>query len=158
LQTGRFGGQCYRNTTGLAPLAFAVTSGDTKSIGFAFRDSDLSGSSTGKSFLTFRGTGQTVDVCKLGVDINGALIFGRGDFTTNKICNSVNGVIAVNVWNYIEVELTRSATVGVVNVKCNGTVVATASAANTGAVAVDGISLFADFVGGNRDVDDSPIC
>jgi hypothetical protein len=154
LQTGRFTGQCYRNTTGLSPLAFGVTSGDTKSIGFAFRDSDLSTSSTGKAFMTFRGTGQTVDVCKLGVDVNGALVFGRADFTTNKICNSANGVIAVNVWNYIEVELTRSATVGVVNVKCNGTVVATASAANTGAVAVDGISLFADFVQGSRDVDD----
>lgn len=155
LVTGRFtGSQAFRNIGGLAPQAFGVASGNTFSVGFALRIDDLSGCSTGKAILSFLGAAGATAVCKLGVDINGALHFGRGDFTTNDICHSANSTLQISTWNYVEIELTRSATVGIVNVYFNGALVATASAANTGAIAIDTLSFFTEFYNANKDVDD----
>ena len=158
ISPGRFGGRAMESSFFQNAICDVVLgSGNTKSVGFAYRMDTVANCTTGAAFLYFRGTGGTVDVCKLGVDVNGALVMGRGDFTTNKICNSANGVIVANTWAYIEIELTRSATVGAVTVYVNGVSVCAASAANTGAVAVDSIRWgLGPIAGANatRDTDD----
>lgn len=152
LVAGRFGGQAAQNTGGLTPQTWGVPSGNTFAVGFAFRVGDLSGNTTGKGIFSFQ-TGATI-ITKLGVDVNGALKFGRGDFTTNLIANSANGLIAINVWNYIEIEYTRNGATGAVTVYLNGSSVLTASGANTGATAIDTMAFMPEFFGGNKEMDD----
>lgn len=117
---------------------------DVITIGFAFACTALGGAS-GTSIFEFQ-TAADVLVCMLGLDSAGALRFGRGDFTTNNIVTSASSLIAANAWNYCEIELVRSATVGTVNVYLNGTLIATATGANTGATTIGVISFRGNLV------------
>jgi len=140
LQTGRFSGQCWRGDFNAASLIRALGgSYNNLSFGFAFLVSNLANASTGKSIISlYNGGGAGTVVCKLGADNAGKLIFGRTDFTTNKICESAAGVIVANTWAYIEFELVRATgSGGSVNVYCNGALVANLGSTNTGASSID---------------------
>jgi hypothetical protein len=142
IDTGRFSGQSWRADTNANPMFIpAFTATDTISMGFAYQQANVNSSyTTGIAMMAFRNS--TTVICKLGVDQNGAIKFGRGDFTTNNICSSANGVIVAGAWNYIEVELVRgSGSAGSVNIYCNGTLVANASSTNTGASSIDNIGI-----------------
>lgn len=146
LQTGRFTGQGLQPDQNGSAVAFPLPSGDTLTVGFALFISGAANFGTGKNLMEFKngGMGGTT-ICKLGVDLNGALRFGRGDYTTNNVCTSASGLLSANgVWHYIELVLTRSATVGAVTVYCDGAAVATASGVNTGSASIDAISMASD--------------
>jgi hypothetical protein len=152
-QTGRFGtGQAARMTSSNNNrLPIAITSDDTISVGLAIKfDSVASFSANGSEFLWFR-SGST-DILRVGVTSSGHLRIGRGDFTSNLVAGSAAGLIVTGAWNYLEVELTRNASTGAVNLYLNGTLVASASSANTGASSIDNVALSGGFC--NFDFDD----
>lgn len=157
LTTGRFGGQCWAADSNANPFYIPLGSAlSTISMGFAVKYNSINGNhSTGKAIASFINGGSSGTVeCKLGVDQNGAVKFGRGDFTTNNIVSSANGVITAGSWYYIEIELTRSASVGVINIYVGGTLVANLSSTNTGAADIDTIGMTMESVFDNRYLDD----
>jgi hypothetical protein len=157
LTTGRFGGQCVNisNSTVQSP---AFTAGNNWAMGFAFEASSLSSYGVnGKRLVTL--TDGSSQICALYLCSTGKLIFGRTDSTTNAIASSATGIIAAASWNYIEFELVRNATTGgSVNVYANGTLVANASATNTGSAAPISFQFMNDQDGGNVFFDDMYIC
>jgi hypothetical protein len=156
VDTGRFSGQSWKADSNANPMTTPTfTAIDSIAIGFAYQQQNVNSNySTGKAMMTFR-NGST-EICKLGVDQNGALKFGRGDFTTNNVCSSSNGAIVAGAWNYIEVELVRATgSGGSVNVYLNGALVANASSTNTGASSIDNIAITTEAASsGNRWIDD----
>jgi hypothetical protein len=138
--TGRFGGRAV-TITGSNNVAGsqAVTSGNTFSVGVAVRVQNLASYGNGSDFLQFR-NGTTV-IARVGISSSGHLRIGRGDYTTNLIVGSAAGLIVASTWYYIEVEFTRNGSTGIATLYINGTQVATASSANTGASAIDNIAI-----------------
>lgn len=143
-QTGRFAGQCVRLPSTSAIMA-AVTLGDTFAVGFAHRAVGLAGGFT--FALRFRNSTTLVD--ELNITDTGALRWTQNG--TQKGISAAN-LIVDSVWNYIEIEFTRSASVGVFTVYLNGTSVLTASAQNLGASQIDNILITG--TNGSNDVDD----
>ncbi len=143
LVTGRFSGsqgwQCDQNGNGGLVFSLPGAAHATLTLGFAFYISGAANFSTGKSLVDFRNGSTTI--CKLGVKSDGALVFGRGDFTTNLIAASSAGLLSTNgIWHYAEVVLTRaSGTSGAVAVYLDGTQVINEAATNTGASNIDRI-------------------
>lgn len=154
--TGRFPtGRCANISGGTASLQPpAVPSGDTFTAGFAMKlDRIIAGMGTGTCVLRFSGGGSTI--CKLGIDQNGALKFGRNDWTSQNLVSSANGLIVGALWYYVEVELVRHASAGSVNVWVNGVSVMSATGVNTGAASIDHITFFdSDNIDSGKYVDD----
>lgn len=152
LVAGRFGGQALRISSANAGVVVQTMSGDdTFAIGVAIRASSLAAhSANGSDVIQFL-NGSTV-IASLGFTSGGAVRVGRGDYTTNLICGSASGVVANDAWNFYEIEYTRSASVGAVNLYQNGTLIASASGANTGASSIDGIGILSGV--DNKDFDD----
>lgn len=147
LQTGRFSGsQGWQPDQNGTSMLFAIPSGNTLTMGFALYISGASNFSTGRTVVGFMngGIGGSIQ-CRLGIDSTGALVFGRGDYTTNLIGASAAGLMSTNgVWHYIEVVLTRNSSTGAVDVYLDGTRVITQSGVNTGGSAIDAINLAPD--------------
>lgn len=139
--TGRFNGQSFRMASGSGPVTFALAAAtDTLSFGMAFQVQTVSAcSASGSSVLHFTNSG-TVEV-QIGVTSSGALVIGRGDFTTNLLATSAAGLVTSGNWVYVELELTRNATTGAFTVYCNGASVMTGSSVNTGALSVNTLGL-----------------
>lgn len=153
-QTGRFGsGQALRLTNSNSnTLRFPIASDDTISIGIAMRFSNLAAhSANGNDWLLFYDASANV-IVRIGLSNDGKIKAGRGDYTSNLICESSAGVAVQDAWNYYEIELTRHASAGEINIYMNGTLVANASSANTGATAIGMIGIAGDR--DNKDYDD----
>jgi len=154
---GRFGGGCISLDANANPFYIAAAAGDTYSCGFAFKTDTMASYTTGKGVVGFYngGAGGTL-INKIGVDVNGALVFGRGDFTTNKVLASANGLITTGVWNFVEVVVTRHASAGAVAIYFNGSQVASTTGVNTGSASIDTLAfaITGDNPNGSRYLDD----
>lgn len=145
--TPRFSPGAYLATgaNGTVKYTFPATS-DNVSVGTAFRYSGAP-AATGSAIARFE-SAAAATIVQIGVDSLGAIRVGRGDFTTNLIAQSANGVVAATTWQYIEVELVRHASAGEVRVWVNGVSVINVTAVNTGATILgifsflSGISIF----------------
>lgn len=139
--TGRFGGgRSLSVDLNNNPMGFAVPATNTITVGCAFNISTtlLSAFSTGYRLFTFMSGGIAGTIQgSLGIDANGALIYGRGDLIANKITNSANALIFNSIWNYLEVEITRNAAGGSIFVYMNGGLLFSATGVNTGSAAID---------------------
>jgi hypothetical protein len=152
LTTGRFGGQALRlPNTNNAVVSHPIPSDDTIAFGVALRCSNIAGHNANGSDVIQLLNGSTV-IARIGVTSGGHIRIGRGDYTTNLIAGSASGVVLQDAWNYYEVEFTRNASTGAVNIYQNGTLVASASGANTGASSIDGIGFLSGI--DNKDFDD----
>lgn len=154
-QTGRFGsGQSFRTAQASTTNATTktLTATDTLTVGFGHKNSNVgTNNANGSDYLVlFNGT--TV-ICRMGITNAGQVRFGRGDYTTNLICQSASGLVITDAWNYFEVEFTRNGSTGAVNIYMNGALIASASGANTGASSIDKVGLMSGN-GGNTDYDD----
>jgi hypothetical protein len=161
LQTGRFSGQCWRTDFNSNSMYRSIgASLDNIAVGFAWRISNLANLTTGKSIIHFyNGGGGATTICKLGATVDGRLVFGRGDFTTNKICESASGIITANTWYYIELELVRATgSGGSINVYLDGALVANLGSTNTGSAAIDAYGFNTEGMAATADFDDMYIC
>lgn len=150
LVTGRFGGQAV-NTSTTTAFSVPFTATSTLAIGMAINANSSAFRTTGEAFMRLRNAGTII--CEIGLDVNGAIKFGRTDFTTNNIVSSANGTILSATWYYVEIEFTRNGSTGAVNIYVNSVLVATASGVNTGASNIDNL-LFQQDVGGAVSIDD----
>lgn len=120
-----------------------MTPTDTVAVGFAVKipSAVFVAASTGTAFMQF--TNATIpSIVRVGVDVNGKIVVGRTDLTTTKIGEGVAGDLVPDVWNYVEVELVRHASAGTVAVYVNGALRVNLSGVNTGAAAVDRITVW----------------
>jgi hypothetical protein len=152
--TGRFGGLALRVQSANGAVTFGLPGSYTGlAWGFAYRPSNLIASTLIAQFMT---SGSIV--CSLFLLATGALQFVRGSTTgTNVLCTTAV-VASVSNWTYIEMEFTQSATVGAVNIYCNGALAASATAVNTGATAINQLGYAGTNSGFNAvtsDFDDS---
>ena len=152
LQTGRFGGQALRiSSANNIVVTKAIPSDDTISIGIAIRASNIGAHNANGSDVLQLLNGSTV-IARMGFTSGGHVRVGRGDYTTNLIAGSASGLVLTDAWNFFELEFTRDSSAGAVNLYMNGTIVATASGANTGASAIDTIGILSGI--DNKDFDD----
>lgn len=122
LTTGRFSGQCLRCTIGASSnqnvnVSRLFTAAGSVSMGFAFRRSSM-GDSLPIWWLLNSGTYQV----GLMSNADGSLTAGRytAITTSTALGSSSPGVILLNTWHYIEIEITISDTVGVFKVYVDG--------------------------------------
>lgn len=148
--TTRFGvGQSWR-TNGNGPITFpAITALSAMTVGFAF-STETAGNTNGSRIISLKNGGTTVGI--LGIDSTGAIRFARDDFGSNQHGISTGGLIAPNIWNYIEIEFTRNSSTGAFNIYMNGSLVLSGTGVNTGAVDVNTVQFSTD--AGNRYIDD----
>jgi hypothetical protein len=153
LQTGRFGtGQALRiSSANSVPVVHAITSDDTICVGVAIKSSNIGAHAANGSDVIQLMNGSTV-IARVGFTSSGHVRIGRGDYTTNLIATSGPSIVLTDVYNFFEIEFTRDASAGEVDIYMNGTLVATASSANTGASAIDNIGLVSGI--DNKDFDD----
>lgn len=146
----RFGvGQSWR-TNGNSPLTFPpIAALSAMTVGFALSDERVDGGN-GSRIFSFKNGGTTVGV--FGYDSTGAIRFARDDFGSNQFGITAPGLIAPNVWNYIEIEFTRHASAGAFNIYKNGALVLSGTGLNTGAVDVNTVQFSSDV--GDRCIDD----
>jgi len=147
-QAGRFGTSksLYINSAANSLVA-SLTASATVCVGVAHQPSAMVYAATGSDLIRFANS-VTVQ-CKLGVKADGALVIGRGDFTTNLIATSAAAIITNSTWNYIEVELTRHASTGIFKVWVNGALVINSTGVNTGASNIDRVSICGHPAGNN---------
>jgi hypothetical protein len=138
--TGRLGvGQCITTAQGYSFAPFASPQA-ALSIGFAYQVSNLSQAGT---MLQMHNGG--TPICDLRVTSTGALQATRDG---NVLGTSAGGIIAPDVWKYLEVEVERSSSVGVFNVYVNGVSVLALTGQNTGGSNIDKIT----FSSGSADI------
>lgn len=151
---GRFGGQCLRLQSASGVLAFPLPGSYTGvAWGFAYRPGAFIASTAIAQFLT---SGSVV--CTLFVLATGAFQFVRGATVGTNVLCTTSTVTSVNNWTYVEMEFTQSATTGVINIYMNGALAASATAANTGATAINQLayaSTNSSFNATTHDFDDS---
>jgi hypothetical protein len=100
---------------------------DTMTVGFNVRWSVLP-AGVAATFIEWRSdTGATIHD-ELRVQNTGALRFFRSG---TLLAQSADGIVAINTWYYIEASVKLSDTVGTVNIKVNGTSVASAGPVDT---------------------------
>lgn len=134
LVTGRLGsGKALRlANAGIQWATPAATA--TASFGAAMKITTLAGCGSGKEVMDFRNS--TTNVCMLAVTSTGQIKIGGTDLAGGLKGTSA-GVIFEATWCYIEIEITRSATVGVVNVYVNSVNVLSLTGLNLGALNID---------------------
>jgi hypothetical protein len=108
-------------------------SSDTITVGFAIKYTN-NPSATGDDVALLENAGATI--VRIGIDLNGALRIGRGDFTTNLISQSANSLLIKNNWHFLEVEIVRNASTGQVRAWIDGAQVINDTGKNTGASAL----------------------
>lgn len=138
---GRFGGQCFKGSAGASfqlthPLD---TPRDTVSVGFAINQTAIGAGQNVFAFLDAASAG----ICTLFCSTSGDLVFVRGTSYTSNILVTVPAYLALGVWHYIEIEFTRNATTGSVNIYGDGVLIGSASGVNTGAASVANCKLYA---------------
>jgi hypothetical protein len=128
--TGRFGGRACEGANGLEcfPFGSAVS---TLTVGFAYKADGLG--STGQ-ICRLRNSGS--DICDLSAGAGGALRLTRAG---TQLGITATGIVAINTWSYVELEFTRSATVGVFNLWVNGVRLLNLTGQNTGASDIDSV-------------------
>jgi hypothetical protein len=92
-------------------------------IGFAWQQTNL-----GSDILFLRSDAGATDHNRINVGALGQIIFSRGSVS---IANSVNGLVAINTWNYLEVRCTLADAGGIATVQLNGANVITATDLDT---------------------------
>ena len=98
-------------------------------IGFAIRPGNRFARTQEILFQTWDGT--TRDVVDCRVNNTATLSFFRDSFV--RLAPAAYNVLRVNQWNYLEVKITHSATVGVIEVRVNGQEVLNETGLNTSA-------------------------
>jgi hypothetical protein len=96
---------------------------DTVTIGFAWRTTNLN-----SDLLFLRSDAGATDHNRINITSTGQIIFSRAG---TSIASSATGLVAINTWNYLEVQAKLSDTVGTVTVRLNGTAVITATGLDT---------------------------
>jgi hypothetical protein len=115
--TGRFGGQAWRLQPAIAQAIqrqFSASGLTTVTIGGAFRVTNLfPGSPSARSHVCFM-SGTTGFQCGIIFDTGGSISALRisSDTGSTTLGTTAAGVMAANVWHYIEVEIVVSTTVG----------------------------------------------
>jgi hypothetical protein len=154
--TGRLGtSRCLQMTSSNSNVTAKGLPGgaiNSLSVGFAMQaDNFGQRSATGDKLITFQAAGS--QICSLGLNHLGQLRFGRTDFSGNLIVASDPGIVKLNVWHYIEIELVRATgSSGSVNVYLDGILVAALASTNTGSAAIDAIGFSSGV--GNVNYDD----
>jgi hypothetical protein len=140
VRSGRISGQCmsHENNDGneVSYSGGLGAGSDTVTVGFAFRAVSTALATTPRQIKKFM-NGSTV-ICTLATTDTGRLQFYRGDNST-LLVQSAAGVLSADVWGHIEVALTRHASAGIVEIRFNGSNVASGSSLNTGASIIDGL-------------------
>ena len=134
--TGRLGvGQCLSASNAGTKWPVSAGSAITNlSFGFAFQVSSL-----GNTLVTFWNGGSVID--SLRINSSGQLQAYRGDAAT-LLGSSASGLVAVDTWNYLEVEFTRDASAGVFKAYLNGVQVLNLTGQNTGASDIDSLQVY----------------
>lgn len=135
MATGRFTGQSFqaRNTNsgvgGSAASRLLPSAIGSFTVGFAFRAVTLTSMNggTNNTFLTLLGSSGTVSQITMYVDNNGTLNVTRA----GTVLGSAVGAIIDSTWQYIELSVFISDTVGTVVVKVNGATVINLSGVDT---------------------------
>lgn len=154
---GRFAGQCLRiggSNAGYIAMPCPST-GDNVAVGFAYR---LSNMNEDRRMLSFNNVSGDL-VCGVYLRATGAILVARSTaISVNVLGTSANtGLIAPNVWAYVEIEFVRNAsTSGIVNIYVNGVAVLNISGANTGSASIASVSIGAGVSASavNVDIDD----
>lgn len=134
MQTGRLGGQCFGATSatsgGFITRALPASYGSV-AVGYAYRTTTLTTVTTVLPTLVLL-SGATAQV-GLRVSSDGSIVVYRLTSASagTALGASAPGTVPVNVWVYIEAEITISDTVGVFNVYVNGVSVLSLSAQDT---------------------------
>lgn len=130
--SSRFGtGRYFRNPTVGAVTFLMPATSDAITFGAAHKET--TGAAAGGTVWWRLSTAAGTQIIQIGANAAGAILVGRGDFTTNLISQSANGVVTAGNWHYIEVEMTRNGTTGVVRVWVDGVQVINDTGKNTGA-------------------------
>lgn len=149
MQAGRFAGQCARLTLNRG-LSTGIATTASFACGFALR---LGGYEVAGGAVHFALRNGSTIITQFGVNSNGAILIGRTNFTTELQSQSADNLILLNVWNYIEISITRHASTAAIVVKVNGTTVINDTNKNTGAADWNSIK-FQSQGGQNIDFDD----
>lgn len=106
---------------------------DVVIVGFAVRyEGALSGDNTGgKGLIVLYGDTFVTQHITMGVAADGSIVVRRGAATGTSLGASAAGVIALNVWNYIELKVKLHDTTGTVDVHVNGASVISATGLDT---------------------------
>lgn len=129
---GRFGGKSLGLGYAAASLLRGIPTTAALSVGFAYNTTN-SGNTVGNALVSFLNADGTV-VCCVVLNPSAGFTVKRGSYSTGASLGSSNGgLVFSNVWNYIEVEFTRHASAGAVNIYVNGALVLSLSGVNTGA-------------------------
>jgi hypothetical protein len=130
-QTGRFSGQCMRHTSfqnGMyKPLGSTYT---TLYAGLALRYANISNGSVFSFYTSATSTN------RLG-QISNTDYWAFFNASSTQLGPSFR--MPVNTWNYVEVRIVISATVGELEVRLNGQVVVNSTSLNTGSSAIDAV-------------------
>lgn len=128
---GRFsGGRCCDGANGLECTPFGAAT-STLTVGFAYQ---ANGISSGSQICRLRNTGS--DICDLRLGASGALALTRAG---TQLGITAAGVVAANVWHYLEIEFTRHASAGIFNLWVDGVRLLNLTAQNTGASDIDSV-------------------
>jgi hypothetical protein len=142
---GRFGGQAWRLQPAIAQAIERTlpAAGTTFAVGAAIRLTSLfPGTPSAKSHLCLNKFGTGLQ-CGILFDASGSISAWRlsGDVSGTLLGTSATGLMAPNVWYYVEVEFVISTTVGRITVYLNGTQILNVTGANT---ANNGVGTNAD--------------
>lgn len=129
LRTGRTGiGMAITGTT--FPF-WAIPSGNqdaTLTIGFAFQLTSLL---SNRALVLLTSDTNTTNHTTIQVTTTGAMAVLRGGTGGLALVTSAAGLVAVNTWNFVELQVTLSDTVGAVTLRLNGTVIASGTGLDT---------------------------
>lgn len=138
LVTGRFAGQAFSGSFGAGSgFNYLMALGTTYAnlaIGAAIQ---LSAGPISAKTPFFRFMNGTNVECTLSANPDGSITW---DGLSGATASSIGSIALVGVWNYFEVELVRSATVGTVKVYCNGSMIISATNVNTGTADYDTVA------------------
>lgn len=105
-----------------------VSESDTVTIGFAWKISSISSNRTVASLRSDAAATQHLTIVATST---GAIEIRRGTVSGTVLATTATGLIAINTWNYLELQAKLHDTTGFVTLRLNGTQVATATNVDT---------------------------
>ncbi|MBN9004555.1 MAG: hypothetical protein J0H40_03990 [Rhizobiales bacterium] len=140
--TGRFSGSSLNLGFVTTAIRKGISTTSTVAVGHAFKLLLASGGATVQA-LAFRDASANT-IAGLFFNPDGGLVFVRGStVSSNVLATAPSGTVSVDAWYYLEVEFTRHASAGAVNVYLNGALIMSASGVNTGAADVAAVAIIA---------------